>query len=162
MHRDVSALAIAEETERAIRVAKLSRAPTSLDAGTYDIVLEPAAISELLEWLAVIAFGAAEVENGTSPLADRLGERITGAGITLTEDPNDASDLGFAAPFDREGTARRRVPLLEDGIARGVLYDRIHAARAKKSLASGSLALPRRRPRAVVPSGVCALHMDSG
>jgi PmbA protein len=159
MHRDVGALAIAEETERAIRIAKLSRSPAALEAGTYDVVLEPPALSELLEWLASIAFGAAEIENGTSPLADRLGEQITGQAITLTEDPNDPSELGFAAPFDREGTARRRVSLVENGIARGVLYDRIHAGRAGKE-STGS---------ALVPEGVLggsigpsALHMDAG
>ncbi|MGO9714740.1 MAG: TldD/PmbA family protein [Polyangiaceae bacterium] len=172
MHRDVSALRIAEETERAIRVAKLSRDPSTLDEGTYDVVLEPAALSELLEWLATIAFAAPEVENGTSPLADRLGERITGAGITLTEDPNDPSALGFAAPFDREGTARRRVPLIEDGIARGVLYDRIHAARARDGTSAQRAAWSTpvtSTGSALVPDsslgvaiGPSALHMDAG
>jgi PmbA protein len=159
MHRDVSALAIADETERAIRVAKLSRNPVMLDAGTYDVVLEPAAMSELLEWLAMIAFGAAEIENGTSPLAGKLGERITGAGITLTEDPNDPSELGFAAPFDREGTARRRVALVEDGLARGVLYDRIHASRARQDSTGSSLVPDGAGGAAIGPS---ALHMDAG
>ena len=85
--------------------------PASLDAGTYDVVLEPEAVAELLEWLATIAFGAPEVEQGTSPLAGRLGERITGEGIDLVEDPLDSDPtLGFGVPFDREGTWRRRVP----------------------------------------------------
>ncbi len=159
MHRDVSALAIAEETAKAIKIARLSHAPTALDAGTYDIVLEPAAMSELLEWLAAIAFGAPEVENGTSPLAGRLGERLTGTGISLTEDPNDPSPLGFAAPFDREGTARRRVPLLEDGVARGVLYDRIHAARAKHASTGSSLVPDGALGASIGPS---AMHMAAG
>jgi predicted Zn-dependent protease len=159
MHRDVGALAIEAETERAIRIAKHSVSPTALEAGTYDVVLEPPALSELLEWLASIAFGAAEIENGTSPLADRIGERITGAGITLTEDPNDPSELGFAAPFDREGTARRRVSLVEDGIARGVLYDRIHAGRAHKD-STGSALVPDGALGAAI--GPSALHMDGG
>jgi predicted Zn-dependent protease len=159
MHRDVGALAIAEETERAIRVAKLSRSPAALDAGTYDVVLEPAALSELLEWLATIAFGAPEIENGTSPLAGRLGERLTGAGVSLTEDPNDASELGFAAPFDREGTARRRVVLLEDGVARGVLYDRIHAARARTESTGSSIVPDAALGASIGPS---ALHMEAG
>jgi PmbA protein len=163
MHRDVNALAIAEETERAIRIATLSRAPTMLDAGTYDVVLEPAAISELLEWLATIAFAAPELENGTSPLADRIGERITGAGISLTEEPNDPSELGFGAPFDREGTARRRVPLIEDGIARGVLFDRIHAARAPTlsgGRSTGSSLVPEGALGASI--GPAAMHMSAG
>ena len=159
MHRDVGALAIAEETERAIRIAALSRAPTTLEAGTYDVVLEPPAMSELLEWLATIAFGAPEVENGTSPFAKRLGEQITGADISLTEDPNDPSALGFAAPFDREGTARRKVPLIESGVARGILYDRIHAARAGRESTGSSLVPDGSVGASIGPS---ALHMAGG
>jgi predicted Zn-dependent protease len=159
MHRDVSELAIAEETERAIRIAKLSRSPGSLDAGAYDVVLEPPAVSELLEWLTTIAFGAPEVDNGTSPMAGRIGERITGEVVTLTEDPNDPSALGFATPFDREGTARKRVALVEDGIARGVLYDRIYGARAHAA-STGSSLVPE--TGAATSIGAAALHMAGG
>jgi predicted Zn-dependent protease len=130
VHRDLGALRIAEETERAIRVCRMSKDPTSLDAGTYDVVMEPEAVTELLEWLAMIAFGAPEVEQGTSPLAGRLGQRLTGEAIDIVEDPLDASDLGFGAPFDREGVPRRRVPVVEKGVAKAVLYDRTYAARA--------------------------------
>jgi predicted Zn-dependent protease len=141
VHRDVGALRLAEETERAIRICKMSREPTSLDAGSYDVVMEPEAVTELLEWLAMIAFAAPEVEQGTSPLAGRLGERITGESVNLVEDPVDASDLGFGAPFDREGTPRRRVPLVERGVGRAVLYDRTYAARAGTA-STGSALLP--------------------
>jgi predicted Zn-dependent protease len=141
VHRDVSALRLDEETERAIRICRMSRDPVSLDAGTYDVVMEPEAVTELLEWLAMIAFAAPEVEQGSSPLAGRLGERITGEGVDIVEDPLDASDLGFGAPFDREGTRRRRVPLVERGVARAVLYDRTYAARAGAA-STGSALLP--------------------
>jgi predicted Zn-dependent protease len=141
VHRDVRALRLGEETERAIRICKMSRDPASLDAGTYDVVMEPEAVTELLEWLAMIAFAAPEVEQGTSPLAGRLGERITGESVDIVEDPLDASDLGFGTPFDREGTRRKRVPLVERGVARAVLYDRTYAARAGTA-STGSALLP--------------------
>ena len=130
MHRDLDALRLDEETARAIRIARASRDPISLDEGVYDVVMEPEAIAELLEWLGTIALAAPEVEQGTSPLAGRLGERITGEGIDLTEDPLDPSELGFGTPFDREGTWRTRVAVVERGVARAVLYDRTYASRA--------------------------------
>jgi PmbA protein len=129
LHRDVGALAIAEETERALESCARGKNPRSMEAGTYDVVMEPAAVTELLEWLGGIAFMASELEQGTSPLAGRMGARITGPRVTIIEDPTDASELGFGAPFDREGISRRRVALVEEGIARGILYDRMHAAR---------------------------------
>jgi PmbA protein len=141
LHRDVRALRVEEESERAIRICKTSIEPISLDEGTYDVVMEPEAVTELMEWLAAIAFGAPEVEQGTSPMAGRLGEIITGESIDLVEDPCDPSDLGFGAPFDREGTARSRVSLVERGVAKAILYDRTYAARLGKT-STGSALLP--------------------
>ena len=142
LHRDVGALRIDEETARAIRICADSREAAHLDAGTYDVVMEPEAVSELLEWLSAISFGATEVEQGTSPVAGRLGERITGERVALHEDPvSDDPALGFGCPFDREGTWRTRIPLIEEGLARAVLYDRTYAARAG-AVSTGSALLP--------------------
>jgi PmbA protein len=141
VHRDVRALQLEEETARAVRVCKASRAPASLDEGEYDVVFEPEAVAELLEWLSTIAVGAPEVEQGTSALAGHLGERITGEAVSLVEDPLDVSELGFGVPFDREGTWRQRVPIVERGMARAILYDRTYAARAGKA-STGSALLP--------------------
>jgi predicted Zn-dependent protease len=159
MHRDVTKLDLEGETARAIRIAKMSKDPIALEAGTYDVVMEPAAASELLEWLGTIAFGAPEIEQGTSPMAGRIGEKITGEGITIVEDPNDASELGFGAPFDREGVARRAVTLVERGVARAALYDRTYAARAGAT-STGSAIMPDFS----IGSGISAsaLHLAGG
>ena len=159
MQRDVAKLAIAEETARAIRIAQRAKEPIAIDAGAYDVVMEPVAVAELLEWLAAIAFGATEMESGTSALAGRIGEQITGAGISLTEDPNDPGEHGFAAPFDREGTARGAVALIESGIARGALYDRTYGARAGTP-STGSALIPDTSLLASI--GPSALHMNAG
>jgi PmbA protein len=161
VHRDVGALDLAAQTERAIRICKMSKGARSLDAGTYDVVMEPEAVSELTEWLGTIAFGAPEIEQGTSPVAGRQGERVTGEGITLDEDPLDASDLGLAPPFDREGVWRRRVPLIARGVAREVLYDRTYAARMGKGARSTGSAM---QPDFASPGGVgfTALALEGG
>jgi predicted Zn-dependent protease len=139
VHRDVDELDLDGETERAIRICRMSASPVTLDAGSYDVVLEPPAVSELVEWLATIAFSATAVEQGTSAMRGRIGEPITGERVTLVEDPLAAGPFGLAAPFDREGVWRRSVPLIERGVARGVLYDR--AAGARMGAASTGSAL---------------------
>lgn len=159
VHRDVEALDLAAETERAIAICRDSRDPGSLDAGTYDVVMEPAAAAELVEWLATIASAAPEVEQGTSPFAGRMGERITGDGVTLVEDPLEASPQGLAVPFDREGVWRTRVPLLERGVVRGVLYDRLYAGRSG-TRSTGSSLMPDGGSATSV--GACAVHMAPG
>jgi len=131
-HRDITKLDLLGEAEGAIRLARLSKDPIAIDAGAYDVVLGAPAMATLVEWLSGIAFGAREIHQGTSAVAGRLGERITGENVGIEEDPFDASDLGFGTPFDREGTWRRRVTLLERGIARGFLCDRTWGKRMGK------------------------------
>jgi PmbA protein len=159
VHRDVGALELEQETARAIRMCTASRDPASLDEGEYDIVLEPEAVAELLEWLSTIGVGAPEVEQGTSPLAGRLGQRITGEIVDLAEDPLDPSDLGFGVPFDREGTWRRRVPIVDRGVARAVLYDRTYGARAGIA-STGSALLPALGSAGTV--GATSLSLGAG
>jgi predicted Zn-dependent protease len=136
---DLGELELESETERAVGDALRGKSPGVLEPGRYDVVLEPEAVAELVEWLGFIAFGARELAQGSSTLAGRIGERISGTALDITEDP--LSDLSFADPFDREGVARRRVALVERGVARDVLCDRGWAARLRKT-STGSAAGP--------------------
>jgi predicted Zn-dependent protease len=158
-HRDLTALDLEGQTARAIRFCEMGKNAGSLDEGAYDVVMEPHAVAELVEWLSAIAFSANEVEQGTSPLAGRMGERITGEGVSLVEDPLDPGDLGLAAPFDREGVWRRRVPLIDGGVARGVLHDRTSAARMGAASTGSALA-----PDGFSSGGVgaCSVHLSGG
>jgi PmbA protein len=159
VHRDVSALDLEGETARAIRICQSSKNAASFDAGTYDVVMEPAAVAELVEWLATIAFGALAVEQGTSVVRGRIGERITGDAITMIENPLDDGPFGLAAPFDREGVSRRAVPLVERGVAHGLLYDRAAAGRMG-AVSTGSALLPDGGGDATI--GASAIYMDGG
>jgi predicted Zn-dependent protease len=118
------ALAV-EACERAAR----GRDPIELPPGAYDVVLEPAAVAELLEWLALTSLGARAVEDGTSCLAGRAGERITGP-VTVYDDARTGEAGCPTAPFDAEGTPRTRVVLLDGGVARAPVHDRASAAAA--------------------------------
>ena len=158
MHQSLAALAIERETERAIRMGTLGKNPIELDAGHYDVVMEPAAMAELLEWLSQIAFGAPEFEQGGSPM--KLGERITGERVTIREDATlDDPAFGFGVPFDREGTARRPVTLIDHGVARAILYDRTYAARSGAA-STGSAQLGEAGGAGAI--GSASLHMDGG
>jgi predicted Zn-dependent protease len=80
--------------------------------------------------------------------------RITGEPVDIAEDPLDASDLGFGTPFDREGTPRQRVSLIERGVARAVLYDRTYAARMSGSPTGSAVAPSYASPGGVGPTAV--------
>jgi PmbA protein len=155
--RDLPALGLQALAERAVRDARdAERAPRGLPAGTYDVVLEAEAVASLLEWLGHIAFGGVEVEQGSSLLSGRLGERVTGERVTISDDPLADHPALCVSPFDREGSPRRRVVCIERGVAREVLHDRTTALRAgTRTTGSGVTGWGR----GVTPAP-SALHME--
>jgi len=98
------------------------------EPGPVDVLLEPPAVAGLLDWLGYIGFGGQQFNEGTSFLSRRLGERIMGPGVSICDDHAEIAGMGLAADF--EGEARQRVELVQDGVASGVVHDRITAARA--------------------------------
>jgi predicted Zn-dependent protease len=111
-----------------------------LEPGKYTVILEEAPVKDLLDFLNWLGFGAQAFEEGRSYMCGKLGEKITGENITIEDDA--FQPLGTGIPFDYEGMPKQRVSLIENGIARGVVYDRAYAARANRS--STGHALPSR------------------
>jgi predicted Zn-dependent protease len=125
--------------ERAARKVALGAQPRDVPAGTYAVVLEPLAVTTLVEWLGYAAFGGKATHEGRSPLSGRLGERIFSPLVTIVDDAT--SPLLPGMPFDYEGTPKHRLPLVEDGVAVGVAHDSASAALAGAAGSTGH-ALP--------------------
>ena len=117
------AQAVREECHRA-------HDPISVAPGAWDVVLAPAAVAELLEWMGTIAFTSRSAEEGTSFIAGRQGESVTGEHISLIDDASMPHGIGVPLPFDVEGQPKRRVSLVDKGIARGVVHDTMSGTRA--------------------------------
>lgn len=98
-----------------------------IEPGAFDVILEPPALAEVFEWMNMIAFTGQSYEEGSSFFVGKLGERVVGENFTLADDALDGSFLPF--PFDLEGMPKRRVPLIERGIARTPVVDKIYADR---------------------------------
>ena len=111
--------------EKAVRCAN----PEPLDPGEYEVILEPAAVAALLEWVNYIGFGSKAMLDGTSFMCGKVGERVTGENVTVYDDGTDPSGLAF--PFDFEGVPKRRLELVSEGVAKGVVYDTLTGARGK-------------------------------
>lgn len=110
---------------RAIDKALRSTDPISLESGPYTVILEPAAVGQLLLFLAFMGFGAKTLYQQRSFMAGKIGEKITGDNITITEDPLAPEFAGL--PFDYEGVPRKQVVLIENGVARGVVSNSYYA-----------------------------------
>jgi PmbA protein len=119
---DVAALG-----ERAARKAMDSREPRDLAPGTYPVVLEPNAASVLVQWLGWLGFGAKAYDEGRSFLVGRLGQRVCSPLVTIVDDATAPDTIGVG--FDFEGVPRRRVTLIDQGVAASLVYDFRAAAR---------------------------------
>lgn len=118
----------AEKLARAaVEKCKAAASPTDLAPGHFDVVLEPRAIAEVLEWLTFTSFGAKQVQEGQSFMAGRAGEKLMSERISIYDDGNDAG--GIPIPFDWEGVPKRRVSIIEKGVAKGPVYDSLTAVK---------------------------------
>jgi len=124
---------------RAALTAEKSRRPRALEPGRYDVVLEPAAVGEWLEYLAYVALGGKAFDEGRSPLAGRLGEKVTGEDVTVWDNALDPRTL--PQPFDYEGMPSRRLTLIGGGVAKAVATNHYRARRLGKRRSTGH-ALP--------------------
>ena len=108
--------------------ARRTRGAVEIEPGVYRAVLEPYAFAELLEYFSHDSFGALGLIDKRSYLTERLGQKVFDEKISITDDALDARGLPKA--FDFEGTPKRPVKLVEQGVARGVVWDRATAAPA--------------------------------
>ena len=129
--------------ERAARKAELDRDRTQLAPGDYEAVFEELAVAEILRIVSLTGLGGEAVREGRSFMSGRIGEKVTGEGFTLVDDGLDPRTVGI--PFDVEGTPRLRVPLVENGVARGPVYDRV-SAKAANTRSTGHAADRTRYP----------------
>jgi predicted Zn-dependent protease len=116
----------AEAAEKAAR----TRGAKMLEPAAYRAVLEPYAVADLVQTFAFDAFGALGLLEERSYLAGRLGEKVMDEKVSIADDALDPR--GLPKSFDFEGIPKRRVELIENGVARGVVWDRTSAARADK------------------------------
>jgi PmbA protein len=111
--------------QMAARKAAESRNPRELPPGRYTVILEPAAVLDLVGQM-FADFSATAVRDGRSFLNDRIGKKLFGENITIYDDAQHPLQSG--APFDGEGVPRRRLSLVARGVVREIAYSRQAAA----------------------------------
>lgn len=104
------------------------RKKTVLKPGKYTVILEPAAVGTMLLFLGFLSFGGRPFNRGTSFMSGKIGRKVMADHISITDDSSDARCYGW--PFDYEGTPTQTVPLIQNGVACGVVHDVSTAAAA--------------------------------
>jgi PmbA protein len=145
--------------EAALKAQRTSGA-AEIDPGVYRAVLEPYALAELLDTFSHDSFGALGLLDKRSYFAERLGQKVFDEKISIADDALDPHGLPKA--FDFEGTPKRRVQLVEAGVARSVVWDRATAAQAGNGAESTGHAPPAElRDWGPLPSALCVSPGDA-
>ncbi len=136
---DVRTLDPQKLAERASEKAHHAVNAKELAPGHYTVILEPAAVLDLVGFL-FYDFAATAVEDKRSCLNERLGKQLFGPNINLSDDVFHPLQQG--APFDEEGIPRQKVLLVDRGVPKNLVYSRVSAKAAGKKPTGHGFALP--------------------
>jgi predicted Zn-dependent protease len=141
----------------AARKAAASHHPRELPPGRYTVILEPAAVLDLVGQM-FMDFSGTAIRDGRSFLNDRVGEKLFGENITVFDDARHPLQSGAA--FDAEGVPRRRLTLVERGVVREIAYCRQAAALAGVAPTGHGFPLPNETGEA--PMNIVIAGGDTG
>jgi PmbA protein len=135
---DVNNLDPVRLAETAARKAVESAHPREIAPGKYTVILEPAAVLDIVGFM-FWDFSGVAILDQRSFLNDRIGTKLFGENINISDDV--AHPLQAGSPFDGEGMRRQRVPLVENGVVKRVVYARATARKMKNSEYAGKVGL---------------------
>jgi len=110
----------------AIRQAEVSLEAVAAPAGEMTVVLGPGWPGILLHEAIGHGLEGDFNRKGTSAFAGRVGERVAAPGVTVVDDGTMIDRRGSLS-IDDEGTPAERTVLIENGILKGYMQDRMNA-----------------------------------
>jgi predicted Zn-dependent protease len=126
---DVGKMATGELADRALKKTLDSRSPKSLAPGKYTVILEPAAVADMV-WFMLYNFAAREADEGRSFLSlgegkNRLGEKLVSPDVTIYSDPTFPENPAF--PVGEDGLPLKKTVWVEKGVVKNLIYTRFWA-----------------------------------
>ncbi|MBL8536197.1 MAG: metalloprotease TldD [Hyphomonadaceae bacterium] len=112
--------------DEALRIALVNLDAVPAPAGEMDVVLGPGWPGVLLHEAVGHGLEGDFNRKGTSAFSGMLGERVAAPGVTVVDDGTFENRRG-SLNIDDEGTPTQRTVLIEDGILKGYLQDRMNA-----------------------------------
>ena len=116
--------------------------PMPMEAGEYEAVLEPNAVSTMLNVLAMCGIDGMMYHEGNSFATGRMGRLVTNPLISITDDGLAPDTVRM--PFDYEGVPRERVEIIKSGVMAGMLFDS-SSAKLEKTRSTGHAKMPGAR-----------------
>ncbi len=128
--KDIAALSPRQIAETAAQKCAKNHGAEAIAPGEYTVVLEWAAVADFMNALGWLGLGATAFQEGRSFLCDQIGKKIARENITLWDDGH--NPRLFPMAFDFEGVPKQKVMFIENGIAKGVVYDSFTAGKVGK------------------------------
>jgi predicted Zn-dependent protease len=125
--------------EAAINKAALAKSPAAIEPGKYTVILEPAAVADLMAFM-LFSADARQADEGRSFFSkkgggNRIGEQIVGDAVNIYSDP--AHTLAPSISFDNEGLPIARNVWVEKGVLKDLFYSRFWAEKMSKKPTAG-------------------------
>ena len=108
--------------ESLVQQLEWARDTADTPIGQVPVIFTPRGVSAALLRPLLGGFNGKSVMTGSSPIGERLGERVIDNRISIFDDPTIDGAIG-SRPFDDEGIASRRMALIDRGVASNFLYD---------------------------------------
>jgi predicted Zn-dependent protease len=129
----------AKLAEAAIEKAASSKSPAAIEPGKYTVVLEPAAVADLLAFM-IFSADARQADEGRSFFSkkgggNRVGEQILGEKVKVYSDP--AHPLAPSVSADGQGLPIKRNDWVDKGVLKDLFYSRFWAEKQKKEPTAG-------------------------
>jgi predicted Zn-dependent protease len=125
--------------ETAIEKAATAKNPSAIEPGKYTVVLEPAAVADLLAFM-LFSANARQADEGRSFFSkkgggNRIGEQIVGEKVRVYSDPT--HPLAPSISFDNQGLPVGRNVWMENGVLKDLIYTRFWAEKMGKTPTAG-------------------------
>lgn len=111
-----------------------------VEPGEYEVVLEPPAVAELMDFFAWLGPNARIYHEDVSFYQGNLGKQVFHDSLTIVDDPFHAA--GYPVSFDYEGHPKKPMVLVDRGKLAGVVYDSYHAAKFSKGNTGHAMLAP--------------------
>lgn len=122
-------------TQHAIELAKQGINPQEAEEGTYTVIFSGDAVANFLEFLTWFGFNTKNIYEKSTVLWDKLNQKIFSELVTMYDDYQEEDFIGM--PFDIEGTPRKKITLVENGVFKEIPLSKKYAKLLNKEYSTG-------------------------
>ncbi len=136
--RKIKKINIEKCLEEAVKYAKLGLNKAKIETGEKTVIMQPEALTSLMNYAFIQPINAYNVQEGKSYLSGKLGKKVASEKLTIIDDGTLPEGL-YTVPVDGEGVPTQKTIIIENGVLRNYLYDSYTAFKeGKKSTGNAS------------------------